>query len=235
MSVRCLGRYGRVVVAVGMGVLIAAARVHGGTALSASAVATRVVFVAPVDRRGREVASDDLILAVHGACLPDDVLVPGPDYTCYAGDDPNTTKIGGPCWAVSDLPSYPDPYHHSALCTPQPWSTEVIEVDTSGLPRSTAAYLGRRFPWGLQLTTGQHCQPAPGTGSDYRGRAMFWTCDGNPTLWVLLPIHQQSSLWTVDTARFIGLSTGSSRIVAGPTVGVRTAWFGGWAPAQKSS
>ena len=206
---------------VGLGVGAALLAPTGGLA---AAVATKVVLVAPVDRKGRPVPGDVLTNTVKGGCEAGSDVVEGPVYRCFTS--PFKGYPGGavvdPCMAAT----YDNAPTNIVLCMPLPWSHDVIEILTKGVPKSPSPFSrSRRHPLGVQLTTGQRCLAAQGAHNQYRGRVVDFYCRGNPALALLRGVHQSREPWTFDSVA----QTGSSYRTA-PPASVAIAWYEGWPP-----
>lgn len=212
--VRPSGRFG--VVAIIAGVALAAA----ASGFAASATATKVVYVAPVDAQGRQLPSITVLVATKGSCEAGSDSVPGPVYRCFNDDN----NVLDPCWAARGL--FPATSHRSVLCMEYPWVPYVVRLDTAGLPASTQAVpKSLSFPWGVKLANGENCLAAQGAHDNYKGRVVDYYCGRTFRLVLLRGIHQSSEPWTFDSAIWNGKSYSP-----GPNEPVRIAWYGGPAP-----
>jgi hypothetical protein len=171
-----------------------AASSHAG---AAAPRATTVRFVAPVDPNGHPLASDRIIRTVRGACEVGSEFAGPPAYRCVAGND-----LYEACW-----PADYDPRHATTLlCLLWPWSHDVVRIGTRGLRASHEPPThSLRFPWAVQLTSGQRCVLSAGTRERFRGRVIDYYCGGKRELQLLRPIHQTDTLWSFESVRRVGV------------------------------
>jgi hypothetical protein len=173
-----------------------------------------------VDANGRQLPSITVLVATKGSCEAGSGSVPGVVSSCFNDDN----NVLDPCWAARGL--YLETNQRSVLCMSYPWVPYVVQLDTSGLPRSTQPVpKSLSFPWGVQLANGEDCLAAQGAHDDYRGRVVDYHCGRTFRLVLLRGIHQASEPWTFDSAIWNG-----KNYTAGPTEPVRIAWYGGPAP-----
>jgi hypothetical protein len=199
---------------------------HATPASASMQTATKVVYVAPVDRRGRPAASDIVTETVTGSCEEGSDVVAGPVYRCLANPGPADRHggIADPCMAAV----YDEKPTRTVLCMLDPWSRDVVKIVTRGLPKSPGPFApGLTDPLGVRLTTGQDCLAAQGAHDEYRGRAVDYYCTGHPTLELLRGAHQSREPWTFDSVT----DTPSGDHRPAPPVSVATAWYEGWPPA----
>lgn len=190
--------------------------VTGALGASASGLsATKVIYVAPVNRGGQLLPDLNISLDVRGNCEPGSDSVPGPVYRCFEAN-----SILDPCWAERSHPG-------SVLCTQEPWSKTVVQLDTGHrLPTSnTPVPKSLRYPWGVKLANGEECLAAQGAHDMFRGRVVDYSCGHAFHLVLLRGVHQSHEPWSFDSAIWTGQS-----YVAGPSQTVKTAWYGGPAP-----
>jgi len=177
---------------------------------------TNVVYVAPVDRRGSRVKTFKVVRRLYGRCEPGSDVLTVPVFRCLSG-----TGVYDPCWVVSDA-SAPNKV---VWCLLQPWSRDVYRIVTRGLPAPGGSYKkpSLDFPWGIQLTTGQRCLAVQGTRDSYRGQAIDFYCTfpSKRLLGVLRGVDRHYPVWTYRTTW-----VKSGRYTPGPTVKLRTAWYG---------
>ena len=194
--------------------LVFAIAASGAAGPALSAPATRVVFVAPVDRHGRELPGDVVTRTSKGSCEPGSDVLSGSVYRCFFGN-----FVVDPCWAVraGATPT------KAVLCMEFPWSRQVIRLDTHGLAPSTSPQTASLAgPWGVQLANGDRCLAAQGAHGIFKGRVVDYQC--TKRLALLRGVRRAQAVWTYDS-----VVTGASGISRpGPTESVRTAWFGGW-------
>lgn len=187
-------------------------------AVSSARAATKVIYVAPVDRNGDQVEGLTVARTVHGHCEPGSDSVPGPTYRCFFGN-----VIEDPCWADAAVAG-------SVLCLTQPWSTTVMRIDVNELePPLGPVPKGLSYPWGVELTTGERCLAFQGAHDEYRGRGVDYGCGAGSsgTGRVLLRrMHRTSPLWSFDSAWWTG-----RKYQPRGRVRVRIAWYGGPAPS----
>ena len=190
--------------------------VTGALGASASGLsATKVIYVAPVNRSGQPVPGLRIFLDVRGHCEPGSDSVPGPTYRCFEAN-----SILDPCWADRAQAG-------SVLCMEEPWSETVVQLDTGHrLPASNYPVpksLG--YPWGVKLANGEKCLAAQGAHDMFRGRVVDYSCGHRFHLVLLRGMHQSHEPWSFDSAIWTG-----QRYVAGPRETVKVAWYGGPAP-----
>ncbi len=182
--------------------------------------ATKVLYVAPVNRSGHPLADVRIIIDVRGTCEPGSDSVPGPVYRCFDAGN----SILDPCWADRG-------HAGSVLCMEEPWSQSVVELDTRRLPTSTQLVpRSLSYPWGVKLANGEKCLAAQGAHDEYRGRVVDYSCGHRFHLVLLRGIDQSHEPWTYDSAVWTG-----AKYIPGPTETVRIAWYGGPRPAQPVS
>lgn len=190
--------------------------VAGALVASASgSSATKVIYVAPVNRSGQPLPDVRISLDVRGNCEPGSDSVPGPTYRCFEAN-----SILDPCWA--------DRAHAgSVLCMEEPWSETVVQLDTGHrLPISNyPVSKSLAYPWGVKLANGEGCIADQGAHDMFRGRVVDYSCGHRFHLVLLRGMHQVHALWTFDSANWTGQS-----YVAGPRETVKVAWYGGPAP-----
>jgi hypothetical protein len=173
---------------------------------------TSVEYVAPVDQDGHAVKGFSITQTRKASCQAGSDVLSVAAYRCFAGNG-----VFDPCWAVTNGSAPPT----TVLCLLQPWSTSVEALVTTGLPASSGNNqkppLG--YPFGVELESGQRCLAQQGAHSHFDGEVVNFGCPGNVVL--LGSPDRTHELWTFRTA-----SQSGGAYVAGPTVTVRTAWFG---------
>ncbi len=177
--------------------------------------ATKVIYVAPVNRGGERLPGVRILLDVRGHCEPGSDSVPGPTYRCFEAN-----SILDPCWA--------DRAHAgSVLCMEEPWSATAVQLNTGRrLPASNYPVpksLG--YPWGVKLANGEECIADQGAHDMFQGRFVDYSCGHAFHLVLLRGIHQSQEPWSFDSAIWMGDS-----YVAGPRQAVKVAWYGGPPP-----
>jgi hypothetical protein len=177
--------------------------------------ATKVSYVAPVNRSGQPVPGLRIIRDVRGHCEPGSDSVPGPAYRCFEGN-----SILDPCWA--------DRAHAgSVVCMEEPWSKTVTLLRTGRrLPASDYPVpASLNYPWGVKLAHGEECLAAQGAHDMFRGRVVDYFCGDRFHLVLLRGKHRLHEPWSFDSAVWTG-----HRYVAGSRQLVEVAWYGGPAP-----
>jgi hypothetical protein len=171
-------------------------------------VGTDVEYLSPVNADGLR-AGFNLVQTLDGDCSGGSEAAQTTAYRCFTGD-----LVIDPCWP--DPATSPD----TVVCLTKPWSRDVTRINTASLPPPEApAPTDLDFPWGVELTTGEHCLISQGAHSTFNGRPIDYECD-NSDLVLLRTPDRNEPLWTFDTAHNGPTPT------PGPTVTVRTAWFG---------
>lgn len=188
-----------------------------GVSVGVASEATKIMYVAPVNRHGVPLPGWRVTSRVRGTCDAGSDSVPGPVYRCFAGN-----SVLDPCWADRVEEG-------TVLCPVEPWSGELVKLTTTaGLPPSTQrvpASLG--FPWAVQLSSGKRCVAVQGAHEEYDGRVVGYTCVHGLRhgLSLLRGMDRAHEPWTFDSASWTG-----QEYVPGPTETVMIAWYGGPAP-----
>ncbi len=188
----------------------------GAVGASASGLsATKVIYVALVNRSGQPLPGLKISRDVRGHCEPGSDSVPGPTYRCFEAN-----SILDPCWADRS-------HAGSVLCMEEPWSEVVVQLDTGHrLPASDSPVpKSLDYPWGVKLANGEECLAAQGAHDMFRGRFVDYSCGHGFHLVLLRGIHQSHEPWSFDSA----IRTGQG-YVAGPRETVKVAWYGGPTP-----
>ena len=177
--------------------------------------ATKVIYVAPVNRSGQPLPSVRIFLDVRGHCEPGSDSVPGPIYRCFEAN-----SILDPCWADRAHAGF-------VLCIEEPWSDTVVQLDTAHrLPLSNDPVpRSLRYSWGVEIANGEKCIADQGAHDMFRGRVVDYSCGHAFHLVLLRGMHQSHEPWSFDSAVWTGHS-----YVAGPRETVKVAWYGGPAP-----
>jgi hypothetical protein len=169
---------------------------------------TDVEYIAPVNADGLR-QGFNVVQTLDGDCYGGSEAAQTAGYRCFAGD-----RVIDPCWP--DLATGRD----TVVCLTEPWSRDVIRIETAGLPApEDPAPTDLDFPWGVELATGERCLISQGAHSTFNDKPIDYWCEGSDLVLLRMP-DRSRALWTFDTAHSGPTPT------AGPTAGVRTAWFG---------
>jgi hypothetical protein len=111
-----------------------------------------------------------------------------------------------------------------------PWSSNVLKMVTSGLPRARLVGTNFTFPWGIQLTSGQRCLAAQGAHDSYDGFVVEFNCGPGPTkgsqVALLRGLDRAGPVWSYRIAQLLAAKSGTT-FSLGPIVHVRVAYYGG--------
>jgi hypothetical protein len=176
-------------------------------ALASGLSATKVIYVAPVNRSGQPLPGLRIFFDVRGHCEQGSDSVPEPTYRCFEAN-----SILDPCWADAAQAG-------SVLCMEEPWSPIVVQLDT-GHPLSASNYPVTKslaYPWGVKLANGQECGAVQGAHDMFRGRVVDYFCGHGFHLVLLRGMHKSHEPWSFDSAIWTREA-------------VKVAWYGGPAP-----
>lgn len=200
------------------------ATTSGGTTTTTSssppaqtARGTRVLYAAPVDQLGDPTSRLPVSKQVSGDCeRGSDVIGNVEVYRCGAGN-----ALYDPCWSDSS---------GGVLCMGSPWATSLARIEVAGVPPGvTVTTPNLDDPWGVELTSGARCLALQGAHSRFGSSVVNYACTGGTItgLDLLNDANRSTPYWTYQSATYKG-----SGYVAGPTVSVASAWFGGPAPTN---
>jgi hypothetical protein len=147
-------------------------------------------------------------------CLAGSDVV-GAVYRCFGTDN----GVYDPCWPDDNDPATP-----SAVCWIQPWSTHLVRMTLAQRldpPADPASSPQTDEPWVVQLTSGTHCEQVQGTHDTFNGQPVDYYCDDNATV-LLRGLNRNSGRWTMTSAH----TDAKFNYSAGPTVALRTVWYG---------
>ena len=152
--------------------------------------------------------------SLGGTCASGSVVA-GAAYTCSRGK----ARLYA-CWRGDTVARGAA----QAVCFADPWSMRVTIVVTATLPVPRARERG--LPWGLETSSGLHCQLVAGEPSRYLGQPVAYDCDEpwqelTPGVRLLGDLDEHSPLWEVPSVRVT-----PSGYVSGPKEAIVGAWFG---------
>jgi hypothetical protein len=175
---------------------------------------TRVVLVSPVSENGTKTKKGYRQKVGSGDCVPGSLVTGNPTFVrCFVGN------LGhDPCWAIK-TPGLPG----RAICLTAPWLKSVLVVTTRRfLPPTTPT--GRIFlagPWGVELTSGEHCGATGSMPYTYDGSQVDYYCTPSSLRLLDYP-DRKSGIWTFRAVRQVG---STAHFVAAGIVRVRAAYY----------
>jgi hypothetical protein len=191
---------------------------------SKPALRTQVVRWSPFDAHGAikpTLRVENVAAVGHCEGGPSSEVVGNLGYRCGFGN-----YVADPCWRDGARQT------QYILCAVSPWATSIARIRVPHFMLADGVTFGAVpvYPWGIELTNGNHCILAQGAHSSLNGRGnkrvIDYYCGNN---FVLLRDLRRGRPWRIGAARY---DPKRNHFTPLGQVSVREAVFGGLPPAM---